>query len=98
MREFVIPGRAKREPGISRFRVCSCGPSRNDEYTLHLLSRGRSRRLTLALLLARLLLGVAAAIDTAGDRTEHAMMDGIVTGDAADHGALQAALGVGRRG
>jgi hypothetical protein len=27
---FVIPGRAKREPGISRFRVWSFGPSRND--------------------------------------------------------------------
>jgi hypothetical protein len=27
----VIPGRAKREPGISRFRVWSFGPSRNDE-------------------------------------------------------------------
>src|ERR1700736_6793364 len=26
----VIPGRAKREPGISRFRVWSFGPSRND--------------------------------------------------------------------
>jgi hypothetical protein len=28
---FVIPGRAKREPGISRFRVWSFGPSRNDD-------------------------------------------------------------------
>src|SRR5258706_14081913 len=27
----VIPGRAKREPGISRFRVWSFGPSRNDK-------------------------------------------------------------------
>jgi hypothetical protein len=26
----VIPGRAQREPGISRFRVWSFGPSRND--------------------------------------------------------------------
>src|SRR5664279_3488659 len=26
----VIPGRAEREPGISRFRVWSFGPSRND--------------------------------------------------------------------
>src|SRR5450631_1813160 len=28
---IVIPGRARREPGISRFRVWSFGPSRNDE-------------------------------------------------------------------
>src|SRR6202051_2343124 len=28
---LVIPGHAKREPGISRFRVWSFGPSRNDE-------------------------------------------------------------------
>src|SRR5712675_56109 len=28
---FVIPGRAKREPGISRFRVWRYAPSRNDE-------------------------------------------------------------------
>src|SRR5450432_1130982 len=28
----VIPGRAKREPGISRFRVWSCGASRNDGF------------------------------------------------------------------
>jgi len=27
----VIPGHAKHEPGISRFRVWSFGPSRNDE-------------------------------------------------------------------
>jgi hypothetical protein len=28
---IVIPGHAKHEPGISRFRVWSFGPSRNDE-------------------------------------------------------------------
>jgi hypothetical protein len=28
----VIPGRAEREPGISRFRVWSSGPSRNDDH------------------------------------------------------------------
>jgi len=27
---FVFPGRAKREPGISRFRVQPCGLPRND--------------------------------------------------------------------
>src|SRR5580692_3486347 len=42
-----------------------------------------------------LLPGVTAAVDAAGDRAEHAVMDGIVPGDAADRGALQAALGVG---
>jgi phytoene dehydrogenase-like protein len=31
----VIPGRAQREPGISRFRVWSFGPSRNDEANIH---------------------------------------------------------------
>jgi hypothetical protein len=30
---IVIPGRAKHEPGISRFRVWSFGPSRNDDVT-----------------------------------------------------------------
>jgi hypothetical protein len=30
--QSVIPGRAKREPGISRFRVWSFGPSRNDDF------------------------------------------------------------------
>ena len=29
---IVIPGRAQREPGISRFRVWSCEPSRNDDW------------------------------------------------------------------
>src|SRR5258705_9280366 len=33
----VIPGRAKREPGISRFRVWSYGPSRNDELPIQRL-------------------------------------------------------------
>src|ERR1700687_2782998 len=32
---FVIPGRAEREPGISRFRVWSFGPSRNDKLSIH---------------------------------------------------------------
>jgi hypothetical protein len=33
----VIPGRPKDEPGISRFRVWSYGPSRNDGLCHHLL-------------------------------------------------------------
>src|SRR5882724_11113058 len=59
-----------------------------------LLSR---RRLGLARL-AVLFVGAVAAIGAAGDGAEHAVVSGIVTGDAADHGALQTALGVGRRG
>ncbi len=47
------------------------------------------------LLLALLLLGAMTPIEAAGGRTEHAMVTGVVTGDAADHGALQAALGLG---
>src|ERR1700687_2002917 len=34
---FVIPGRAKREPGISRFRVWSFGPSRNDRGSIRMI-------------------------------------------------------------
>jgi len=41
------------------------------------------------------LLGVVAAIGAAGDGADHGMMAGIMTGDAADHRALQAALGIG---
>jgi hypothetical protein len=29
------------EPGISRFRVRSCGPSRNDEFNRYLVARGK---------------------------------------------------------
>src|ERR1700761_1764315 len=61
---------------------------------LRILLRGGPLALLL-LLLARLLLGAMAAIGAAGDGAEHAVMAGIVTGDAADRGALQAALGVG---
>jgi hypothetical protein len=52
----------------------------------------------LALLLALLLLGAMTAIETSGRRTEHAVMAGIVSGNAADHGALQAAFGFGVTG
>src|ERR1700757_614016 len=41
---FVIPGRAKREPGISRFRVWSCGPSRNDEGLPFVRNHNRAAR------------------------------------------------------
>src|ERR1035441_2395032 len=50
----------------------------------------------LLLLQPLLLLGVMAAVEAAGGRAEHAVMGGIVAGDAADHRALQAALGTGR--
>jgi hypothetical protein len=69
-----------------------------------LARRSDIRSLALLLLLLLLLLlpllqlllpGVAAAVDASGDGAEHAVMAGIVTGDAADRCALQAALGVG---
>ena len=61
------------------------------------LSNIRALALLLLLLpLQFLLFGVAAAVNASGDGAEHAVMNGIVTGDAADHRALQAALGIGR--
>src|ERR1700733_11548565 len=50
------------------------------------------------LLLTLLLLGAVTAIEAASGRAKHAVMAGIVTGDAADHGALQATLGLGALG
>src|SRR5277367_120395 len=52
----------------------------------------------LVLLLARLLVGAMAAVGAAGNGAEHAVMAGIMPGNAADRGALQAALGLGRIG
>src|ERR1700726_101361 len=49
----------------------------------------------LALLLLLLLPGGGAAVGASGDDAQYAGMTGVVTGDAADHRALQAALGVG---
>jgi hypothetical protein len=46
-------------------------------------------------LLHLLLLGAVAALKAAGGSTQQTLMAGIVTGDAADHRALQAALGLG---
>jgi type IV secretory pathway TrbL component len=54
--------------------------------------------LALLLLLLLLLVGVVAAVETAGGGAEHAVMTGIVAGDAADDGALDAALGIGGGG
>ncbi len=63
--------------------------------TLQLLPRGR---LALALALAVLFVGAVAAVGAAGDGAEHAVMAGIMAGDAADRGAFQAAFGVGGGG
>jgi hypothetical protein len=62
---------------------------------LQLFRSGWRLRLPLSVLLALLLIGAMAAIGASGNGPEHAMMTGIVTGDAADHGTLQAALGLG---
>ena len=72
-------------PGMTGREMC-------EESALHLLLAGRRGG---ALLLAILLLGVVAAIGAPGDGADHAVMAGIMTGDAADHRTLQAALGIG---
>jgi hypothetical protein len=51
----------------------------------------------LALLLAVLLLGAVATVEAAGSGAKHAVMAGIMARDAADHGALQTAIGIGGR-
>src|SRR3954452_17075535 len=48
--------------------------------------------LGLTLRLAVLLVGAVAAVGAAGDGAEHAVMAGIMAGDAADRGAFQAAF------
>src|SRR5216684_3440410 len=52
----------------------------------------------LALLLALLHFRAVAAVGASGESADRAVMSGIVAGDAADHGAFQAAFCVGRRG
>jgi hypothetical protein len=52
--------------------------------------------LTRRLLLLLLLPGAVAAVEASGGRSKQAVMAGIVTGDAADHRTLQAALRFGR--
>jgi len=49
----------------------------------------------LALLLQFLLPGAVTAVEAAGGRAEQAVTAGIMTGDAADHRALQATPGLG---
>ena len=51
--------------------------------------------LPLQLALALLLLGMVPAVEAAGGGAEQAVMTGIMAGDAADDGTLDAALGVG---
>ena len=80
-----VPGSRVARPGttVANFRCLQ-----------FLLTRGRSALGLLAVLLFRAM----AAVETAGRGAEHAVVAGIVTGDAADHGAFQAAFGVGRTG
>jgi hypothetical protein len=47
------------------------------------------------ILIPLLLIGAVAAIETAGCGAEHAMMTGVVTGDATDQRSLDAAPGLG---
>src|SRR6185312_15118270 len=63
---------------------------RNERRALHLALR--VARIALRLLLAILLVGAVAAVEAAGGGAEHAVMAGVMAGDAADHGALEAAL------
>ena len=60
---------------------------------LQLLLPGGPSGLLLSLTI--LFVRAVAAIGAAGDGADDAVMSGIVTGDAANHGAFQAALGVG---
>ena len=71
---------------------------RNDEAVAShpgLSDIGRLAVLLWQLLLALLLPGAVAAVEAADRCAEHAVTAGIVTGDAADGCAFQAALGVG---
>src|SRR6266446_5568244 len=81
--------REQMHPTKGRVRVVIAsqrgfGPARGSDLPLP------GRRL--ALRPARLLLGAMAAISAAGERADGAVMSGIVAGDAADHGAFQAAF------
>jgi len=91
-----MAGTAPSHDGMSR-----CRGNAAHIFSLHpLLPGGRlaapALLLLLPLLLPFLLVGVMAAVEASGGGAEHAMMSGVMAGDAADSGALQAALGVGR--
>src|SRR5260221_6556490 len=72
--------------------------ARVDKAPLQLLLPGRCLGLARLVVLVILFVGTVAAVGATGDGAEHAVVSGIMTGNAADHGALQAALGGGRRG
>ena len=84
--------RDENEPGASLFTSAYLHPFPPGGLALAL-----ALTLALALSLPLPLVGVVAAIEAAGGSAEHAMMAGIMTGDTADDGALDAALGVGGR-
>ena len=60
--------------------------------------RRAARMLWRTLLLTLLLPGAVTAVEAAGSRAEQAVVAGIMTGDAADHRALQATPGLGVTG
>jgi hypothetical protein len=63
---------------------------------LHLVLTGGRLTLPLGLLLLLLaFVGFVTAVQATRGGTQHAMMAGIMTGDAADHRPLDAALGLG---
>ena len=98
----VVIARSESDEAIQSYLLQKTGLlrfARNDGgEILQLLLPGRRPGLALLVLLPVLFVGAVAAVGAAGDGAEHAVVAGIVTGDAADHGALQAALGVRRRG
>jgi hypothetical protein len=59
---------------------------------LQLLLPGRRPGLARLIVLAILFVGAVAAIGAAGDGAEHAVVSGIMTGDAADHGGFHDAM------
>jgi hypothetical protein len=86
---------AQRSDGLLRFAP------RNDGRASHpLLPGGRlsapALLWLLPLLLPLLFVGAMAADEASGGGAEHAVMSRVMAGEAADRGAFQAALGVGR--
>jgi len=85
----------KRRAGTHRSRQFTTAMT---EETLHLVLTGGRLALTLGLLLLpllRALVGLVTAIEASRGGSQYAMMAGIMTGDAADHRTLDAALGLG---
>jgi len=63
--------------------------------SLHLLPGCLPALLLFLLLLPLLLLSMMSSIEASGGSAEHAVMAGIVSGGAANHGAFDTTLGVG---